>query len=104
MTIERSGSSALSRQIGPAHQVTVDGMCGLATFADGPHYERLSAADVAGGEQPVAALHAVVALGGVKPLEASTRHDLQAQLLHHIVLGRAGEAHREQYEVGRHLA
>ena len=40
----------LTRQFTLAHQKLVDGARRLATFADGPHHQRLAAAHVTGGK------------------------------------------------------
>ena len=69
--------------------------CPPGGLADGPHDERLATTNVARGEHLLAALDAVVALGGIEALEAPTRHNGEAQLDRDVGLDRPREAHGE---------
>src|SRR5690606_22553052 len=87
---------ALARQFARAHQRFVDGPGGLAAFADRPDDEALPAAHVAAGEDVRLARGVASRAGG--DIAASVQSDARA-VEQTAALG-AGEAHREQDQVG----
>src|SRR4051812_17745847 len=80
-------------EIGHAHEIFVYCAGGFAAFVDGPDDERLTAAQVAGGEDAFQAGH-VVAAG----LHVAARIELEAELLDRPALLGAQKAHGQEGE------
>src|ERR1035437_4661055 len=76
-------------------EIAIDSFRRLAPLGDGPHHQRLPAPHVAAGEHAAHARHVV----GVD-CDIAARLKLDAELLDHAVLHRAGEAHGEQHQIG----
>src|ERR1035438_7979210 len=76
-------------------QIPIDPFRRLAPFGDGPHYQRLAAAHVAGREDARHARHVI-------PIRRHIAAPIQrhAELLDHAVLHRPREAHGEQHQIG----
>ena len=80
-------------QAGAAHQVSIDGGCGFASFGNGPHNEGLTAAHVTGCENAGNRTH-VILCGDI-----AARVEIYAQLLNHARLYRSQETQREQHKI-----
>src|SRR5688500_10312443 len=95
----RRGPDALEQlhrrsEIAATHEEGVDAAGGLAAFADGPDDERLTAADVAGGEHAGHARHVILVRDHVAAVV-----ELQAELADRAVLFGAEEAEGEEAQV-----
>src|SRR4030095_1371787 len=91
--------AVLPRQERLAHQEQVDRARALATFANRPHDERLSAPHVARGEH---LRHRRLVVVGVCP-DVAAGVARNAELRKQAAGGGTEKAHREQHEVGLEL-
>src|SRR5258706_14201544 len=86
------------RQIGSAHEELIDAPCRLAAFGDGPDYEGLAAADVAGGEDAGDVGHVI----GVD-LDVAAAVFFEVQLVDGAGVLGVDEAEGEEAEVAIHF-